>query len=183
MNKSGHSYYRFGSRNVAIIYRHSIWRAPDIIDNKVVNSSITFEPLDIDCILFHSDFDLKQIKRDILTYPNLVWGIMGRVSGQIVGFCVIYLKGSKTTQYRVEMCDAYIDCVCVSEEFRGHGIAQIILGNAIKIIRENGGNEILLAVRRNNESMIHAIKKAGFRYVKQSFSVRFLGIRIIYPLL
>ena len=183
-NNKGHSYITLFGKNLAIIYRHHIWKAPIIYQKgELSNAQITMVDFDSSRILFNSEFNLKTIDQDILSYPKLVFGKMAIIDNKVVGYCMIYRSGSATQQYKIEHADAYIDDVCVDEAYRGQGIAPKMLKRVIIDLQQAGCKNIILAVRRNNISMIKSISKLGFSLVKPSISIRVFGKRVVYPTL
>lgn len=89
-----------------------------------------------------------------LTYCNelLVADIGNKIAGYVVTMDVDKLTGK-------------IVSIAVRKEFRGHGIGEALLREAIKRLRARGKTKIALEVRVSNKPAQELYKKLGFRIV------------------
>lgn len=86
------------------------------------------------------------LTRDYCTYLVCI------IDGQIVGSCGM-----------TDIChEGNIDNVVVAEEFRGRGLATMMLEKLINIGEENGVTAFTLEVRVSNTAAIHVYEKLGF---------------------
>ncbi|MEM3896121.1 MAG: ribosomal protein S18-alanine N-acetyltransferase, partial [Archaeoglobaceae archaeon] len=89
-----------------------------------------------------------------LTYCNelLVADIGNKIAGYVVTMDVDKITGK-------------IVSIAVRKEFRGHGIGEALLREAIKRLRARGKTKIALEVRVSNKPAQELYKKLGFRIV------------------
>lgn len=180
----GHSTFKLFGRNIYIIYRHGIWKAKTVPLDKLPKCDAVIEDIDLSELkkIRNSFFDLDDICDSFRKTPEKVFGCIAKLNGEPVGYGVCYRKEYHSTQYKIKKCDFYIDAVFVSEQARGKNIAPAMLAYLMnnKIGKDK---TCLLAIRRNNVSMIKCVNKLGFEHIKDTVSVRFFGKKFIYPTL
>ena len=173
----------FGKR-VFSIYNHNIMSL-NICDHKS-KSSLEYKYRkvalsDID-ILKRGDFSLANMLPYLKKERNYATGLLfSEVKTDCpVGYIWIIRRGGNDMTYRVRETDGLISCVCVFEEYRGRGIAGIMIDDIVKILKEDNCKEVKLGVRSDNYSAIKAYEKAGFCKVDSKCFIRILRKNIPY---
>jgi len=88
--------------------------------------------------------------------------VLGAIDGdKLVGMCILkwrYRKGPLYVSRKV----AYMDDICVDEEYRRQGIGEMICREALRIAREEKADGAELSVWDCNQPAVSLYRKVGF---------------------
>lgn len=91
-----------------------------------------------------------------------------------VGYIWLIRRNGNELSYRVRKTDTVISCVFVFKEYRGRNIANLMISKVIETLREEGGTEVALGVRKANAAAIRAYEKCGFQITGEKTYSRIL---------
>ena len=114
----------------------------------------------------HPQLPRWEIEENLETVPstfrgeNIVFAVRDD-DGTVAGFCWIVLFDPGTG------LEGEVAEVCVAPEHRGHGVAAVLMEQAVRLFRERGVTLGYVWTRPDNEAAVRAYRSAGFEPSKQ----------------
>jgi ribosomal protein S18 acetylase RimI-like enzyme len=126
---------------------------PDIYIN-------TSEPLNFD--------EYKSILND-----NKKIKLIAEYKDKAVGFCIVTIKGSSENLLLVPRKIAYMETLCVHQDYRRRGIGRLLFNEALKRVKLFDADSLELMVWSFNESAIRFYKNMGMKsqYLKMEMKI------------
>ena len=147
--------------------------------NGYSSREITMDDIEI---LKKGDFSIQNmipyLKRQKKYSTGLIF--FDKEKNQPVGYIWVIRRGGNEMVYKIRNVEALISCVCVFKEFRGKNIANLMIGKVVELLYNEGGTEVALGVRTDNNSAIIAYEKAGFKITDEKEYIRVLRKNIPY---
>ena len=110
---------------------------------------------------------LVKIENASFSKPWTYSGFENELSNETANFLVAVYDNTEIGYigFHTVLDEGYVANVAVLPEFRRHGIASILLENAMEICREKSLAFLSLEVRKSNEKAISLYNKFGFKNV------------------
>lgn len=152
-----------------------------VIDNKRVYKKL-IDNTNVD-ICKRAPYSFSNIKNYINTQSDNLNGLIYYLkdTDKPVGCLWIMYKNGDELQYRIRNIDAFGFYFCVFDEYKGKGLINDMIQDAVDFLSEKGIDRLYASVRKNNLSALKAYKKVGYRFEKNKRFCTLLKIRIPYP--
>lgn len=109
-------------------------------------------------------------RQDIVADLQAQHGFVLVCDGQVAGYAAV-IVGPEPTYQHIEGAwhnekDDYatIHRICFSNDFRGHGLAKVFMGQLVSLQVANGVHNFRIDTSRVNQAMQRVINHAGFQY-------------------
>jgi ribosomal-protein-alanine acetyltransferase len=107
---------------------------------------------------FDSEAFSKQQINYFLSDYNAI-SFMAKLGEQIAGFVIAYLENEEKKVF------GHIITLNVAPQFRHRGIAQVLLGEVERLLKQQGVDECRLEVREDNVAALRLYKKLGYQEI------------------
>ncbi len=151
-------------------------------DKKIVeNNLLTYQRIDRENMDSVADAIGKTTRKWILSDYEYAKGYVFYDPDQRqVGSCWLMLKGGDEKLYKIRKHESFIFRLEVDEQYRGQGYAKMILDHMIRIIREQGCDDVCLVCARKNSRALHVYESVGMKREGRKIFFRVLDHNIPY---
>ena len=173
-----------GGKTIINKYHHYIMtlRLPSFVSLDINGYSFREVTMDDIEILKKGDFSIQNMTPYLRRQKKYSTGLLffDNEKNQPVGYIWVIRRGGNEMVYKIRNVEALISCVCVFKGFRGKNIANLMIGKIVELLYGEGGTEVALGVRTDNNSAIRAYEKAGFKITDEKKYIRVFRKNIPY---
>lgn len=90
----------------------------------------------------------------------------------------VYYAGNPNRLLKLGKNDAEIKYCLTLQKYRGRGIYPVVLQEIIQYLVQRGIKNTYICVKEDNVASIRGIEKAGFKFIKEIWLVKIMGIQI-----